>query len=735
MKIRVCFILFLLLVCLGHRYCRAQETVASAAGGSEDLARQLRIYKDALLHGSNEQSRIDAAVELLRRSDRQSRAVLLEVLASRENPPARQAVCGGLSKSRVWAQPLRSRKDFLEPLLGMLIDEQGLDAELAAKALMIFEYREVSGRLKKLVRSNEIDRRVRLNVIYALKLRTDKKAISELVNLLDDSDKEVAEAAKEALPYWISVDADRRKILQDLERKSTNEIIRDRMRFQEEQIRRLEKERDTYLALYVSALDKEYESADEPVRGAMLVEKLGGEFARIKLWALGKILSYSGEMPEDFRDQIIGMVSDEDRRVRLETARVLTRMAKLNPAESLLGQFKVESYDDVRLAIFEALGEACYYAFSAGSEIDIGTQIRDETLKLAGAYLDDENSEIAKKGAEVIRKLLELNGQGKVKAEEYLGKVKARYERAVGSNGVLRSELLYVMARLCGQGSSRALAGKLFEKAFVAGLGVSDDAAVREASVAGLSNIDKVAAFSVFKNRGLIDDSSIAVRKAVMELAGEVGEGDELEWLVKRLGANGESDSAWKGVAGILGRSRAAVVFEWSQKLGDAGNDKFVTALLEMAENKAVSEKKDDVLGSVRGKLVELYEGKGDNEHVIVYCRKLLEAGGDGQDAESIGLKLFSAYLFNGNAAEAGKMVSARLAEKKDLDGGDVFVVRIEGYVNSQEAAIEAKAGLVGVLAGIKTAGEVESKWSQLVKGWQEKVGAKEEEPADAKVE
>ena len=711
---------------MGQPVCRAQETVASPAGGSEDLARQLRIYKDALLHGSNEQSRIDAAVELLRRSDPQSRAVLLEVLASRENAPARQAVCGGLSKSRVWAQPLRNRKDFLESLLGMLIDEQGLDAELAAEALMIFEYREVSGRLKKLVRSNEIDRRVRLNVIYALKLCTDKKAISELVNLLDDTDKEVAEAAKEALPYWIPVDADRRRILQDLERKSTNEIIRDRMRFQKEQIRRLEKERDTYLGLYVSALDKEYESADEPVRGAMLVKKLGGEFARIKLWALGKILSYSGEMPGDFRDRIIGLVSDQDRSVRLETARVLSRMAKLNPAESLLEQFKAESYDDVRMVIFEALGEACYYAFSAGSEIDVGMEIRDETLKLAAAYLDDENSEKAKKGAEVIRKLLELNGQGKAKADEYLVKVMARYERAVAGNSALRTELLHVMARLCAQGGSRALAGKLFKKAFLAGLGVSDDPAVREASVAGLSNIDKVAAFALFKNRKLIDDSSVAVKNAVMDLAAQVGKEVYLRWLVKRLGANGQTDPAWKGMAGILGRSTAVVVFEWSQKLGDAGSDKRVKTLLEMAENKAVTEKKDDVLAFVRAKLLELYERKGDNENIIEYCRKLLEAAGDRQDTGSIELKLLSAYLFNGNAPEAGAIISARLAEKKDLDSADLFVVRIEEYLNSQQALAETKAGLVAVLAGIKTDDQAQPMWSQLVKAWQQKVLPKE---------
>ena len=145
-----------------------------------------------------------------------------------------------------------------------------------------------------------------------------------------------------------------------------------------------------------------------------------------------------------------------------------------------------------------------------------------------------------------------------------------------------------------------------------------------------------------------------------------------------------------------------------------------------MAENKAVTEKKDDVLAFVRAKLLELYERKGDNENIIEYCRKLLEAAGDRQDTGSIELKLLSAYLFNGNAPEAGAIISARLAEKKDLDSADLFVVRIEEYLNSQQALAETKAGLVAVLAGIKTDDQAQPMWSQLVKAWQQKVLPKE---------
>ena len=79
----------------------------------------------------------------------------------------------------------------------------------------------------------------------------------------------------------------------------------------------------------------------------------------------------------------MSLVSDEDRHVRLETAKVLYRMSDRNPGAKLLAQIKVEEYEDVRLAIFEALGEACYFAFSEGSKIELDASVRDETLEFA----------------------------------------------------------------------------------------------------------------------------------------------------------------------------------------------------------------------------------------------------------------------------------------------------------------------------------------------------------------
>jgi len=66
---------------------------ASGADDSDDAARQLRIYKTALLRGASEENRVDAAIELLRWGSREAKAALLEALVSGENLEARRAVC------------------------------------------------------------------------------------------------------------------------------------------------------------------------------------------------------------------------------------------------------------------------------------------------------------------------------------------------------------------------------------------------------------------------------------------------------------------------------------------------------------------------------------------------------------------------------------------------------------------------------------------------------------------
>jgi hypothetical protein len=382
------------------------------------------------------------------------------------------------------------------------------------------------------------------------------------------------------------------------------------------------------------------------------------------------------------------LISDADRGVRFETARVLSKMSDLNPAQELLGQFKVEKYEDVRLAIFEALGESCYYAFSPGSEIELGEEVRDETLELASGYIIEADGSKAKKGAEVIRKLLELGGLDAALAQKYLKLVAGRYEQAESEEGPLRGELLGVMATLCGRGSYyREASAKLFEESFRKGLVVKGDNSVREASVAGLINIDGTKALRVFEEQGLADDESSTVREAVIKLAGRVGKEEDVEWLAVKVDSNGDGQLAQEAIGAILGRQKAAVVAGWAGQLAweGAGTEQ-VRSLFEIAEKKAEVEKAVDVLGAVREALVKIYL--------------------EGNDAEQV-----------------RRVIAARLGEQ-DLGAEEGLSKQINAYLSSDEVDPAAKETLIGVLEGIETGEEAgeRPKWADQVKVWRQRV-------------
>ncbi len=659
-------------------------------GIQPDAARQLRIYTDALLRGASEQSRQDAAIELLLRDDAASRRILLDALVARDNRAASQAVCRGLISCRASGAVIRNRNDFREGLVGILVDEGGLDAQLSAEAMLVFNYREISARLENLVRSGDIERRIRLNVIYALKIRPDKEAMSELIRLLDDADVEIAAAAESALQdsFGIPVGTDKevwQKILQDLQRKSPGDIRRERLLQQETRMRKMQAERDQWRQLYLRGLDKEYEGTDETARGAFLFERLGSELAEVKLWALDKVSRRSAgtALPAEFGPRLTGLISDEDRQIRLATARVLSKMSALNPAQKLLQQFEVEKYDDVRLAIFDALGEACYYAFSPGSGIELSDEIRYETLELAARYIVQKDGAKAKKGAEVIRKLLELAGLQELLVQKYLALVAGRDEQAKSQEGTLRSELLDVMATLCGRSSYyRAEAARLFEDAFMEALREDADA-VRQAAVAGLINIDGARALALFKERGMVDDGSSIVREAVIKLAGQAGKTEDLVWLARKVGQNGGGQLAYQAIFEILAKEQAAVVAQWAQRLGPEGpTSQQVQALWEIAEKKADSEKAVEVLLSARKALLEI-------------------------------------YLQSNDARQVARVMAAHLS-RQDIGDQDVLVVQIDKYLGSQEVEPAAKEALVGILEGIETAQETQerTRWAEQVKAW-----------------
>lgn len=686
---RISLIIFLTVIITAGTVCAADAPVTAAdvvkAKADAEAADKLRFVKTTLLNGPTVQLRLDAAVALLYSKEKAARQILIETLAVKESSPARQAICNTIINSR---QAIVDKDDFLKPLLAILAESNGKDAKFAAQATLIFEFSEIDDALTKMAVTAENGRDVRLNALYALKLRpVEKQAVAAIASLISDLDKQVAQAARQALPYWIPAGMNRPEILRYLKRLSRDEISRKWIDFQEKEVRRLENERQKWQKLYLSSLSREYDNADDTEKGNILLGRLGSDLSAVRLWALEKVstLSPSVVIPPQFNTQLLGLLSDSDRNVRLITARMFYRMSKRNPAEKLLDQFKVEEYDDIKLELFKTLGEACYYAF-LGRKIDLSEEIRSSTLIIAEQYLGENDPDKAAVAAEVIRKMLEPNGIELTLVKKYLKLVSARFAIAQGNDPKLAAEILGVMASLCGQPAHRGITSKLYGTYFLNGLENKDNEAVRRTSVAGLINIDKTTAFEELKAKSLMDDPSENIRMAVIKLAGETGKSEDINWLLDKLQANGESPMAWEAIKEILQRQKAAEIFAWTNKpaVAKLSQDRRMV-LLVMAEKKAEQEKNAKVINAVRTKLRPIQ---------------------------------LDAYLKAAAFDKAGQIIADRLKEA-DMSVANPLARVIEAFMSS--ASLQQKTALVKELTAVSST-ELNSKgrpvWQTLLAKW-----------------
>ncbi len=640
----------------------------SAPTEQDEKARQLRIYQDALLAGSTETIRVDAAVGLLLRDDQAARDSLTAALNSADNPGAQQAVCKALIKSRGLGQTISSRMIYLDPLMKILGSDNADQAVLAAEALLLYSYDDIEGPLAALLQNAESTQQARLNAVSALQIRSEPQSLARLVSLLDDSDAEISKVAENALQqaFGIPVGASRKvwdEILKKLEQKSPDDIRRELLLLKETRLRQVQAERDRWQKLYLGALDKQYESADEAARGKMTLEMLSADLSPVRLWALEKVAQYPVADQTGLREKLLALLGDESRAVRLQTAKVLNTMSALNPAEQLLKQLKQEEDFEVRLAMFEALGEACFFAFSPGSSIELSADIKSETMTIASQYLASEQAEAAKKGAEVIRKILELNNLSKESIQFYLQLLSERYVQSLDQNGTLRNDLLSVMSHLCGQGTPRSQACRLYEGFFVDAISVADQPALRLSAIRGMVSVDPVKAIELARDNKLMEDDSLAVRQVVIDLAGQIGTADDLVWLLVALNENGYAEEAWQAIKQICQRQKSGFLLEWAETLNqNGGRSEYVREILELAEQKAIGENDSANTLSSRRSLIGWYRQRKAWDTGVVYLEKVGFTLSD-RTFEAMMTDAFVIYLYAGDSDKVFAILEKELQE------------------------------------------------------------------------
>ncbi len=728
-------VLLILLLAAG---CRQPEVdadrpavPADEAISETELDAQLEINRTALLEGPSEQIRVKAAAVMLLSEEPLARNILLEALSRPENSDARQAICEALSQSRAVRRAVRQKSDFVQPLLDILATEDFTGAKLAAEATLIFEYDQISKPLEEMASDSSLPVRARLNAMYALRLQPDMRAIFRLIKLLDDSDPQVAAEAERtvrSLGIPVGKDAEtRRQIIDELQRKGKDTFLRDWLIRQEARVREMETELDLWRNLYLGALGKIYDGiSDDAARGKFLAVHLVDSKMPVRLWALEKVSQWrvgtKSKLPAWLGPVLVSLVSDQSRDVRLRTAKLLSLMGELDSAQRLLEQLKVEKDDEVKTELFVALGGACYYAFLPNSGIKIPPEVRKQTLELSVEYLSEQDPKKAQKGAEVMKKLLEQDGLAAGEVDRYLGLLVERYNQPQGkAGGTLRGELLRAMAGLCAQSVYRAESIRRFAPLFEEAVNDETDL-VREAAVDGLIHIDKTAALKRFR-KVLVNDSSVIIRKKLIELAGEVGGQEDLAWLVEKIGATANSEPAWQAMRRIFNRPGcdAAVLSDWiarfdSQSIRARLTDEQLISFLEIAERKAVSENNPEMLKDIRERLAGLYRENGEFERAAEYLGMLREVAGTEQERERFLGCLLDVYLRWLNVEAAVRLVSNRLLAK-DLEPNDVIVRSIDNYLTDLDDRADPNA-LLKALSEIKTAGEARPIWDEQLRRW-----------------
>lgn len=676
----------------------------------------------AFFEGSEEE-RVKAASVMLFSDNPLARKTLLDALKQAKSSAARMAVCKALIQTRSSNEPVTNRDDFIAPLLSVLDTELETEAQLAAEATLVFEYDKIGRLLEETTKDASKPVKTRLNAIRALKLRPDMNATIQIIRLVDDPDKQVAGTAEEALRFLsipVGRDAQTREtIISELRRKGRNEFLRDWLIRQESQIRQFRSDLDFWRAGYLTLLDKLYATVgDDPAKGAFLDERLRSPKPEVRLWALERAYEWRAapgtKLPEKLGPVLIGLISDPDRAVRLKTAAVLSVMGEVNSAQSLLAQLETEQDNEVATAIFGALGDACYIAFLPNSTIKIPAEIRQQTLEWAEKYVADPAPVKAKKGAEVMRKLLGQDGLTPKDAEKYLALLAATYSRIKNdSDGVLRGELLNAMANLCApQSVHRAQARKQFGPLFEAALNDKTDF-VREVAVDGLIYIDKAYALGLLRN--LVNDPSATLRKKVIALAGEVGTvRDDVGWLSEKLGGSADGEPAWQAMLRILRDSNAQTWKEWADKLtSDASklSNEYKIAFLKAAEAGATGEFKLEI----ERKLAGLYYTTAQFGPAAEYLGMQYEAAKTRQEKEEILPKLLDACLKASNGELLAGLVEDYLSQA-DLDLSSSMMQSINDYFTAPPTGADP-ATVLKALETVKVP-RGRPKWQQRLSAW-----------------
>ncbi len=528
---------------------------AAGAGLTGEQELELRMFTGQLVDASRAaKTKVEAAELLLSRSYPQAAEALRKFLEDPANRMGQIAVAEAIA-SRGTGQQM-----FVEPLMAMLTGTEPTVRPAAARALAAYRTGGVADKLLAIAQDEKADKTVRLVTISALQRVLDRQAVDVLIQLVDNHDLAIRNAAAESLAKLTNIrdfagDPKKwKKWWSQNKTKPASAWLADLAESLAREKTRLEDENTELKTRLAAAMMDYYAATPAAMQNKLLIGFLKDPLPDVRLVGVrltDRRVSTSTELSEDILSQLCAMLADGDARIRRATALLEANLGDPNAADLLLGRLKVEEIPEVKQGLLTAVG-----------------QLKDP--KVVGPVLKEVDSKDAPVAAAAAAALARVALAAPLEGAIHDLAVKvllARYADSSSSsvNGygpALREALLTAMGTIADENFIPAMRSALADAA----------ATVRLAGVKGLAQFRKPELTDAVA--GLAGDDDRGVRQAVLDALGLIAGARDLQTVLKRTEPAVEPDAtvrekAWTVAMAILAKADAQTLAGVCDALAD----------------------------------------------------------------------------------------------------------------------------------------------------------------------
>ena len=699
---------------------QAQQTTPTAAPppaqASPEHLQQLENCRHGILDAeARPEERQRWAAQLLTYDSTEAQSLVAELLGQKGQPAARIALCIALANCcRV--SPERIDPAWADPLIAALGAEDETLRARAAEALAEFPSDGITAKLAALAQQADAPLTARLAAIDALGARTQKRdVVARLMELLDReeepirarvlgvlqpiTEQEFGSDLKRWREWWaqqmrldeqawlteqVRVQRARNRALEQQQRATASHSTK---QISERSTRIVELQRELFRAL----------PPDQ--REPRLAQWLSDPLSEVKQTALSIISSRiadEGYRPGgDALTALLRLLDDPSVALRLEVLNIVPHVSDAAASSAALARLKVESDQNVKGALFAALGKLA----------------PPEALPLTIREIADPTC-----GPECLREaanalgLLAARHPGHEALATAITPLKERYAAVSADDIRLRAALLTAMA---------GIGNAAFAPEFVAAVD-SDLAELTRPALRGLSAVKDKSKLPRF--RALTGHADARVRLAACDALGALGQEDaDLEALLSRLNPALEQDSAareaaWSAFRTALGRRPVADRLAWSERLRDIAG--LELDYLRGLEKGLAGSNGTPGRDAVRRRLAEVLMASGNFTEAAGQLRDLyasLSARGDA-GALDAGLRWLNATLRSEVHQNLAGLIEQLTAATPDPAARQRIVATVAAYADEPGVAQspERTAALLGHLEKVP-AEPLGAPWAELL--------------------